>query len=336
MAIPTYNVNGRSVVSKNVVLEIAKLYNNPDSTVRIYSNTEGAQFRFKAFIEQGMQFSLSNTWEGALQGSVASEALSKVNSWVKTGQVAVNALGMTQLAKALGSTGVRSVHETLKSYSSSTPPTFSCQCVLMSYDHSIDIVSSVTNLASMCLPYKQGNLAYMAPLRYQPVLSSLNLDDLVEFANNKEQDFSRKTAPLNAGPGTLNVAIQRNFFGAGLLADSLQYSFSKEVVEDGSPLFATVTFAFSPKIAPDFYQYRQYFKGYRSETFADGAKAVLDPSFAAIEASFGLLKTGLQKGLEATGIDQTAGFGLQGLLQGVADGANAGKNAIGDNTNIKQ
>lgn len=254
------------VITRDAILEIANLFKNKDSTVRIISTTPGAKFKFTAFIDSPFQMQHSNTFTSDLEGSVP--LLTEANKGIKSVAMAAGNIDPnSNLAKAIGSSGVRSAYDSLQSYTSSMSPIFNVSCFLIAYDHSVDIVSSCINLASMCMPYKQNALAYMAPLKYQPQLTDTNLSDLIEFGGNREELFNRDENPLNGGAGTLSLGIGRFFFGTGLIAESLSYGFSLEKVDDGSPLFATISFAMKPKITPDFFQYRNYFHGYKSKTF---------------------------------------------------------------------
>lgn len=268
----------RPVITRNVLTELKKVWSKANYTVRVYSITDGADFSYRGFIDAGLQLSGQNNWTSDLGG-----ATSQLQQMLRTvSQGAGMYESLRGLANAIGSSGIKSAHETLQAYESSTPPIFSVTSVIVSFEPEINVLDSVLNLFSMVMPYKQGNFAFINPLKYIPMLSSSNIDDLVEFKETNPTDFGAsgsldtKANLVSGGSGTLTLAIGKYFFATGMICNDVSASFSKEVVDDGTPLYATVTFSFRPKIQPDFFQYKRYFRGANQNSF--GKNGSTDPN----------------------------------------------------------
>ncbi len=243
----------RRAVSRNIVLELDRILGNLHSTVRIYSNTPGAKFRTVGFIQGGMSFTGQNdfTQDFKDMGDTLRSTMRKYR------QVAGQIQPVQEIMDAIpgaGNSVLQSAFSSIKSYVSSGMPVFSVQFLLLAYKAGINPLDDATTLQAMVMPLSQTSATVVPPLNYQAYLSR------TEFNGDSESAESGQKLPL-AGPGTLNVAMGRYFYGTGLICQSYGFQCSEEVVEDGTPLYAICNATFECKRAYDIVEFRRFFKG---------------------------------------------------------------------------
>ena len=128
------------------------------------------------------------------------------------------------------------------------------------------------------------------PLMYQPTVTKDEFSGLTNKSNgdvvNSDGSFS---SGAFAGSGTLTVAYGKYFFGTGLICENYAFSLSPEVVEDGTPLYGTFHATFKPKIMPDIFQFRRYFRGIRT------GEGSFDSQLGSVETASLLTDTVLDK-----------------------------------------
>ena len=151
----------QTIVNKESLLEISKAFNNANALVRIFSNTPGAKFRVKAFINSGFNFYSNNNWDSPLDNALNNRVF-KYNSDVQRLQATIGAFlpsvaANTMVSKVM-STSMRSSYNSLAQYTGSSIPKFEIDGIIINYSHSINVLDDLTVLQGMTLPYHSGKL----------------------------------------------------------------------------------------------------------------------------------------------------------------------------------
>lgn len=208
----------------NRKLELDLLYNNPNARVLIRLGDEVGTI--VGFATQ--EFTVGATAD--YNTSMMSGALDKVNNIISTGTATLNSFmglfggsGITQ--RRLGN-----LSDTIATYGGTQKPKFSLNIMLISYKNGDNVLNDVRKLHRAIYPTAQAvkgiNVAIKAPLGY------------IAATKGAGSNLART--------GTIAIQIGKWFFAPGQLMTNVSATLSKEVISNGSPLYANVTMEFEP------------------------------------------------------------------------------------------
>jgi hypothetical protein len=171
---------------------------------------EGESGVVSGFTSQGFSLTGSASWEGKPVGTSGDGAMNMITT-------GLNSMG-TSIAQ--GSMTTRAA--TVRRWVSSEPAAFQIEFILVAYRQGMDIRKDVGKLFRCVYPDGSGLLGFgmMAPMGYTPSAGS-----------------AQNTATLKVG---------KWFRADGLLVDDVSAEFSREVTQDGYPLYANVSVSLSP------------------------------------------------------------------------------------------
>lgn len=205
-------------------LELDLLYNNPNALIKLDLRDAGTVV---GFVTQ--EFTIGASAE--YNTSMMSQALDKVNGAIATGTIAMN-----RMIEFFGGSGivqrrVGNLSDTVATYGGTSKPTFSVNIVLISYSKKkSNILNDIRKLQKAMYPTSDGiagiNVALKAPLGYKA--------------------SARGAGSSLARDGTVVVEIGKWFYAPGQLIKNVTATMSKEVISNGSPLYANVTIEFEP------------------------------------------------------------------------------------------
>ncbi len=181
---------------------------------------EGELGTITGFTIENFSIQGSASWEGKAIGENA-----RLDSGINTGVGFVNSVAGTNL----GQVSTTSRASTVRNWTSSEPAQFPVNFMLVAYKDGIDVRKDVSKLLRCVYPLGNALEAFgfgggmRSPMGY--------------VAKVKEGDHAENTATLRIG---------KWFQADGLLIDDVVAEFSKEVTEQGNPLYANVTATFSP------------------------------------------------------------------------------------------
>lgn len=194
-------------------LEIDDLKNNPNAKV-VVKYWGGEQV--VGFITQNLTVGGASEFNNPFESAMAESATSLINKAIATGN---SLMGMNKSQLSL-----KSLEQTVSTWSGSKKPDFQIEILLLAYRNPSTVIADAKKLLRCVYPKKAG-LVVEAPLGY--------------------------TGHFNSPGGTVSVYIGKWFRAWNQIVTSVNVEFSKEVISDGTPLYARCDFHFEPWRLPD-------------------------------------------------------------------------------------
>ncbi len=212
-------------------LDIQDLLLNDTATVR-FLFPEGEPKQLKAIYTGGFSASGSNEWDAVFDFS-AQQMLSNVANfagpiWDKVKE----SLGMAKSGgKATGQVQVKTKEQTWLSWKGSAKPTFTFNVLFIAIEETDDVVADVNRLMEGVYPTYE-SARFIAPLNYS----------------------------TGGKSGTMTVHLGKWFRASGLVFKEVGgFSYSKETIKSGKPLYAEGSVTLEPYRAIDISEYKAYY-----------------------------------------------------------------------------
>lgn len=224
-------------------LHLDSIMSNPNNTIRLYLSSgnfsQGLGDLIKGYLYSDIRISGSNEFDAPFNNDLDSiqDLLLRAE---QTG---------TQLGAKIPNFILKSVQQTISSWKGSERFTLPVEMLLINYKRKNEVVlSNLKKLITTVYPTSIGNASLEN-------LSNNTLSTLTDFSltniNNLFGSF-QMTAPRGYGveyksgvpvtTGACYIAIGKWFVGRDLLVKNLDFNVSQKTLDDGRPVFATVSF----------------------------------------------------------------------------------------------
>ena len=197
-------------------IELESIINNPRYKITV---ALGGKVLASGFITSELTLNGSASYVNPLESSYQ-EQLSTVIA--AGGAIAGNVLP-SALVDKLPNITAKTVQQSISTYQSTAKPHFTLGMIFVAVNASDDVRRPVSRLQSTIFPSFAG----------------VGLGDFIKPPN------SYRSLGLTA-EGTLNVGVGNWFRAAYQLMTNVSFTFSKEVIESGAPLYATGSISFEP------------------------------------------------------------------------------------------
>jgi len=228
-------------MSVNARLDIEKLANNPNALMVIAGLAGGKPL--KAFIQSEITISGGNEYNSPFE-SERQSSLSTLFTKIQTAAGKWFDMGQFNL---------KSFAQTAMSWTSSQKPTFNMNMTFVALNPEDDVTKDVETIMSAVYPGEaRGEVdipiagKFSAGIMKAPLGYGFGMDI--------------RTGKLTKVRGTLAIGVGKWFRARQQIIRTANFTFSKEVIGSGKPLFASGSISFEPFRAITYWELKQYFR----------------------------------------------------------------------------